>query len=106
MLLLAVTCVTAATARVLLPSPVAHERHAGCHQHGPKNPDRPPANYACCAVGHGSAILPSSFLLHTAAPAFAAILLVDNAPQVNSVHVLWSLQLSPGDPPGRYPLRI
>ena len=41
--------------------PIAHERPAGCHQHG-TSPAPQPVSYRCCQSGHDSAILQVSLI--------------------------------------------
>lgn len=83
----------------------AEQPAAGCHDHGKKAPVRPPANYACCVAGHGSAIpqascMPQPLLqvslnpMPTAASSLAAFRGSEN------------LTVTPGWPPGGTPLRV
>ena len=87
---------------------VAPEAPAGCHSHGhvPKSPSQQPVSYACCAAGHGSALVLSAYL-----PGLVLLGPVGSGPRpqassfkpLNTAHCLFA---NTSAPPGGSPLRV
>ena len=86
--------------------PKAHERPAGCHQHG-TSPAPQPVSYRCCQSGHDSAILQVSSNLQpqpsdlTSHFELSEVLLSSDTRQI-----LRDVTVSSADPPNTAPLRI
>ena len=83
----------------------AHEKPAGCHQHG-KTPVRQPADYKCCVIGHQTALLRSAA---TSPPvsqvAIAISFAVALVPEIMSLSA--SIPAIPTNPASRnVPLRV
>jgi hypothetical protein len=61
MLLVSLRAAAPLVGQVTSAMPIAHERPAGCHQHG-TSPAPQPVSYRCCQSGHDSAILQVSLI--------------------------------------------
>lgn len=106
LLLLTTGTINALAAQTSTAPGVHDEQPAGCHDHGKKVPVRPPANYACCVAGHGSAIVQASCLPQPSLQASPGILLVAASPRKSDPRSRQSLRASAGGPPGATPIRI
>ena len=79
---------------------------AGCHQHGEKPPASMPSSYACCQVGHNSALVQSAANNQLLQVAYAS---ADSRPDpvvISTQSDLGSATVSSPDPPRSIPIRV
>jgi hypothetical protein len=86
--------------------PIAHERPAGCHQHG-TSPAPQPVSYRCCQSGHDSAILQVSFISQPQLSDLTSHFELSEV-LISSVtrQSLRDVTPSSADPPNTIPLRV
>jgi hypothetical protein len=92
--------------QMIVPSRMAHEQPAGCHEHSQKSAPLKPVNYQCCQTGNYSAILQASSDMGLPLIATAHLLQVPIMLPTFGTTDLAPVSISSGGPPLSTSLRI